>query len=100
MAYAWEAAPLRIILHGLTHRNMLRARDSKLPTMRTMHLWRQKVTHHVYPPLPRIICWGEEEDPAHMRSLGERGPDVAAALSASVEELVDTLPLGDQAAEF
>ena len=93
-------APLQTVRNGTLHRDVLRARDGKLPTMRTMRLWRQKVNRAEYPPLPCLFCGGPEEDPLHMPSMCERDPVVVAAVCAKVEEFTADLPLADRAMEY
>ena len=58
--------------NGLARRHMLRARDSRLPTMRTMRRWGQKVTCSTFSSLSYIFCGVPEEDTGHMRITCER----------------------------
>ena len=74
LASACEAVPLGAVHHGPTHRNMLRARDGRLSTMRR---WRQKLTRVAIPAHPSIFCGGPEEDIGHMRLLCARDAEVA-----------------------
>ena len=43
LARACEVVPLRTLHHGPTHRDLLQARDGRLPTMQVMRRWQQKV---------------------------------------------------------
>ena len=98
---ACEVVILRMVHHGLAHRDMLRARDGRLPTMQTMRRWRQKVPLQVFPPLPRIFCGGlVEEDIGHLHITCERDADVVRSLCAKVEEVTRDLPLADRAMVF
>ena len=100
LAGACEAVPLGAVHHGPTHKDLLRARDGRLPTMQVMRRWRQKVTRTVIPALPCIFCGGPEEDTGHMHILCERDKAVARLRCAKVEEFTADLPLVDKAMEF
>ena len=100
LAGACEVVPLGTVHHGPTHRELLRARDGRLPSMQVMRRRRQKVTCRVIPALPRIICGGPEEDTGHLRKLCERDKGATRLLCAKVEEFTADLPLGDRAMEF
>ena len=100
LAGACEAVSLGAVHHGQTHRNMLRARDSCLPTMQVMRRWWQKLTRVAIPAQPCIFCWGPEEDIGHMRLLCTRDEEVAGLLCRRVEEFTAELPLTDRAVEF
>ena len=100
LAGACEVVPLGAVHHGPTNRDLLRARDGRLPTMEVMRRWRQKVTHTVIPALSCIFCGGPEEDTGHMRILCGRDEAVARLLCAKVEEFTTDLPLADKAMEF
>ena len=79
LAGACEAVPPGAVHHGPTHRELLRARDGRLPTMQVMRPRRQKVTRAVIPALPCIFCGEPEEDTGHLRILCERDEAVALA---------------------
>ena len=100
LAGACEAVPLGAVLHGPTHRNLLRARDGRLSTMQVMRRWRQKITRTVIPAHSCIFCGGPEEDIGHMCLLCARDEAVAPLLCGSVEEFTAELPLADTAMEF
>ena len=100
LAGACEVVPLGTVHHGPTHRDLLRARDGRLPTMQVMRRWWQKITRTVIPALDCIFCWGPEEDTGHLRILCERDEAVARLLCAKVEEFTADLPLADRAMEF
>ena len=97
---ACEAVPLGAVHHGPTHRDLLRARDGRLPTMQVMRRRRRKVIRTVIPALPYIFYRGLEEDTGHMCILCERDEAVARLLCAKVDEFIDDLPLADKAMEF
>ena len=99
-AGACKVVPLGTVHHGPTHRDLLRARDSRLPTMQVMRRWRQKITCTLIPTLPCIFCGGPQEDTGHLRILCERDEAVARPLCAKVEEFTVDLPLADRAMEF
>ena len=67
LAGACGVVPQGMVHHGPTHRDPLRARDGRLPTMQVMRRWRQKITRTVIAALPCIICGGPEEDTGHLR---------------------------------
>ena len=100
LAGACEVVPLGTVHHGPTHRDLLRARNGRLPTMQVMRRGRQKITRTVIPVLRCILCGGPEEDTGHMHMLCERDEVVARLLCAKVEEFVADLPLADRAMEF
>ena len=60
LAGACEAVRLGAVHHGPTHKDLLRARDGRLPTMQVMQRWRQKVTRTVIPAHPCIFRAGPE----------------------------------------
>ena len=99
IANAGEVVHLNSMHHGPTQRNVLRARDQRLPTGQAMRWWQQKVTRQVYPPLPHIFCrgGGAEEDTTHMRMVCERSLEVAKARCARVEDVIGDLPLANKA---
>ena len=99
-ASACEAVPLGALHHGPTDRDLLRARDGRLPTKQVMRRWRQKVTCTVIPALPCIFCGGPEDDTGHRRILCERDEAVARLLCAKVQEFTTDLPLADKAVEI
>ena len=100
LAGACEVVPLGTVHHGPTHRDVVRARDARLPTMKVMRLWRQKITRTVIPALLCILCGGSVEDMCHVRILCERDKAVARLLCAKVEEFTADLPPADKAMEF
>ena len=100
LAGACEVVPLGTVHHGPTHRDLLWARDGRLPTMQVMQQWRQKITRTVIPALPCILCGGPKEDTGHLRILCERDEAVARLLCAKVEEVNADLPFADRAMEF
>ena len=55
LARACEAPPLGAVHHGPRQRDVLRARDGRLPTMQVMRRWWQKVTRTVTPAHPCIF---------------------------------------------
>ena len=100
LAGACKAVPLGAVHHGPTHRELLRARHGRLPTMQVMRRWRQKVTHTMTPALPCIFGGGPEEDTGHMRIVCEMDEAVARLLCAKVEEFTADLALVDTPMEF
>ena len=62
LASACEGVPLGTVHHGPTHRDLLRARDGRLPTMQVMRRWRRDVTRTGIPAQPCIFYRGPEED--------------------------------------
>ena len=97
---ACEAVPLGAVHHGPTPRDVLRARDGRLPTMQVMRRWRPKVTRTVIPALPCIFRGGLEEDTGHMHIMCERNEVVARLPCAKVEEFTTDLLLVDKAMDF
>ena len=100
LAGACEAVHQGAVHYGPTHRNMLRARDSRLSTMQVMQPWRQKLTRIAIPAHPCIFCGGQEEDIGHMRLLCPGDEEVAGLLWRRLEEFTAELPLTDRAVEF
>ena len=100
LAAACEIVPLGTVQHGPAHRDLLRARDGRLPTMQVMRRWRQKVTRTEIPAHPCIFRGGAEEDTGHMRIMCARDEAVARLLCAKVEDFTADLPLADRAMEF
>ena len=100
LAGACVVVPLGAVHHGHAHRDILRARDGRLPTMQVKGRWRQKVIRKVIPALPCIFSRGPEEDTGHMCITCERDEVVAQSLCAKVEEFTVDLPLADGAMEF
>ena len=100
LAGACEAVPLGAVHHGPTHKNLLRARDSRLSTMQVMRRWRQKLVRVAISAHPCIFCGGPEEDIGHMRLLCARDEEVAQLLCRRVVEFTAKLPLTDRAVEF
>ena len=88
LADACEVVPLVTLHHGPAHRDMLHARDSRLPTMQTMRRWQQKVTGQVFPPFPCIFCGRVERDVARMRITDTRDAEVQPYLLTSLLDLV------------
>ena len=82
---ACEVVPLGTVHHGPTHRDLLRARNGRLPNIQVMRRWRQKITRTVIPALPFIFCGGPEEDTGHLCILCERDEAPARLLCAKVE---------------
>ena len=100
LAGACEAAPLGAVYHIPITRDLLRARDRRLPTIQVLRRWRQNFTRTVIPVLPCIFCRGPEGDKAHGSTLCQRDQAAARVLCAKVEKFTTGLPLADRPLEF
>ena len=90
---ACDVVPLGTVHHGPAHKDMLCARDNRLPTMQVMRPWQSKVTRTVIPVPPCIFYGQPEEDTGHVRSTCKRDEVVVWLLCAKVEVFMADLLL-------
>ena len=99
-AGACEAVPLGTVHRSPITRDVLRARDRRLPTIQVLRRWWQNFTRTVIPVLPCIFCRGAEEERGHWSTLCQRDEAAARVLCAKVEKFTTGLPLADRPLEF